>query len=309
VRTRGANNYVNTCLFLHGPTNKWGQVDVFDVLCSTQILHPETREIQLIVGTQDGLIGEFGATDTYANWCQPGLQGPPDLFAASVGADQMAIREAPVYGPYVNLDLGVIKGNWLTYLQADLAAVNKTDKQTIRGFFFAHISNIEKLVDANGTYWLLTFDKYLNEDRTLAPIARPKDSRWWYIGLTPCAMGRFFDVGKPFDSKKLEEFLCTFAAREELGLYIPPSVQYGQSYVFYPASRYIYYRKLDAPQATFTDPATMIDWQVYSPFSMRSAFTVEVGARIGVMLRVNTFVPFQLMNYQLNLTAQDGNQR
>lgn len=296
VRSRGVQNLINLCLYQHWPTNQWGMVNVFDLLCSAQILDPYTNEQKLFVGTVSGNIGEFAAEDQYWNWTDTPLEGTIDNVA--------------FFGTYPILEFnkftynfgqpGVLYNWMLTYLE-------EADGSLVL-FGFARIAKVEE----GGSQWHVTIDQYLSRDLdTGFPLGIT--GKWhFHVGVIELIAARFFNASLPFETKKVEEVLTSWMYSNADENLTPPGFGIGANYRWditgaLTPTKEVYLTKRDYSLPKITNPDSSDTSLLPVHFTKIDKFSIDQSAIFGIMVTDRNYTPVQLMNYEIRLSSDAPN--
>lgn len=311
IRTEGVENSINVLVYYHWPTDQWGTIRIFDALCATQILDPETNEYKLIIGNSVGFIGELFNPDTFINW-----YNSPTAGGSNIGFGLPNSHSAPA-GIIVDLSVTPLvsgigcEGNWMTVISYRVFPSAALNNRPVK--YFARIASLS----TSGPNQLILIDQVLNSQlQDLGPIGPgfqfqgAVSTNFYYLGINEIEIGKFFTLTNPFEHKNFEQVLTTWNGIPDQGANtIYPTVQLGADYQF---SAYL----LD-PVGSPGQPATYtflseIALQRIQPSSPDTQSTNVMGLQyadiyatikfsrvIGIMLRDRNTAPSQLMNFEL----------
>lgn len=225
---RSGSTKTSHCVYFHAPTGYWGLIDIINVITSAEVTHPITKEKIVLVGTYEGLLGEFGQADTYANWAIPNnfcVFGVSDGAGGYQGQAQTNGYEVEVSPATLTSDH---VGIWFTAI-----FTNATDPNNIETY-----RRYIRVVTVNSS---TTFTADLVLDETFAE-AGPMPVALWnsstirveiYIGLMEIQLGKFFNAKLPTIGKKIESVWYTTLTEDNgIDLILPHFVKLGSSYSF-----------------------------------------------------------------------------
>lgn len=268
--SRSLYTQITHCLYYHYPTDQWGIIDCFNVIASAQILHPTSGETILLVGTYEGLLGEFASRDKYAHWIDL-ENGSFTQVAVMETLTATTIRLATNY-----MGISGLASNWITFSSpagvktyARISAVLNTqdiEVDLILDSSFALIANLPSWVE---------------DDQIMA-----------YPGLLEMMVGRFFNANNPSMGKKIEEIWTTWHRSADATT--PPQFLPGSSYEFYGLEKAMLVAENTAPPDTLN-----------RTFRLREDFYVYASRIIGFKFIDRNAAAIRLLNYEFHLTT-DG---
>lgn len=276
--SRAADTAITFCIYFHAPTQQWGIIDCFSITASGQILNPATGETLLLVGSHEGLLGEFGAPNQFVHWAT--LAEATPLIASSPES-----AGGTLLGVNSSMTIGLI-GKWITTI------IQYHDGTQV--VFYGRISDV-----------IATFNLQLDLilDANFATIANlpvwtmvDGDMATTYIGLIEMRVGRFFNAKTPTANKKVEQIWATFIRPADENFGIVPQLLLGQTYE---------YQNKDFPMvpegsAIPTESTSRI-------FSIQNNLKLSYTRVIGIQLIDRGPYASQLMNYELHLSPDDTN--
>lgn len=324
VRTSGVEGLINRCFYHHWPTNQWGMIDAFDVLCSAQLLDPYTNETKLIVGTSAGNIGEFGTKDRFNNWCPPNVQG---IFTASAEFPNLytvlksTLDSAGV--PDLTLEPSC-PNTWI------LIWDSITTEGKLCNFRFASVANVSIVTQVDLTSFYV-FDVSLQfYDRNFLPIDTtpgvpvvfpfpyPLGPTYFSFGAMEMLIGRFFTGSIPFNGKKIEEVLSTvFYTETAVGSIPPPNIAFGLNYGWRlePDTRFVSpnnipTRDIEYPAHSYAEnkPLALTEGagaNMPIVYGRKTAIPIDTTTVFGIIISDRNQKETTLMNYEIRATT-DG---
>lgn len=181
------------CVYQHAPTGYWGVVYDYAILSSAAIENPSTTQRSVLVGTENGFVGQAFDTNTYGNWLPS--NSPSQGFINNAGSTW--IQRSDGQDDFNPNDAGLI-GNFC--LITDPWGLN---------------SQICKITNVTNTR--LTFSQTLNPipqaqlDPGLVPVDENGNILQWrfFIGLIEIRMLKYFDTGEPSLDKAPREYWAT----------------------------------------------------------------------------------------------------
>lgn len=302
VRSEGSDDQINLCIYYHWPTDQWGTLDVFDILCSTQILDPFTNELKLIVGTSKGMIGEFGAENQYWNWTEAPISGkmlssnaisyPPPYYTFSISTSFT-----------VQLEGSGVLFNWM--LIYDLPLNQTGPIQHIR------YGRIASFTVVNAFVIQINCDQVLDENFMLitgsAGILYPNSlfDTYFKIGVIEMKIGRFFNAGLPFEQKKLENILTSWSFPTAPDSIEAPNILYGRNYRWETTGEIpLQLQNYNLPKLSNPDHSSSQGYSIVPvQFAMIANIVIDQTAIFGIMITDRNYLPSQLMNYEMRVST------
>lgn len=321
VRLEGAELSINRCFYFHWPTKTWGTIDTFDVLASAQMLNPFTKELELIVGSSEGMIGEFGSENKFNNWTSPYALGR--LIEASSFVGSLTVTVASMN---VNLAIadGII-GNWIMLWEKNLAG------DFYLNFRYAKITNVtlvHNVSPAVDYYKIEVEATWYNRDFAIDANSYPfpyhlaEYETYFIIGALELQIGKFYNGGIPFDSKKLQTLSTTFFypnLDDTLGAPTFPSIGLGMNYNFkwtlfvdpntvINQTRSLEYNTvtLDLSNPQDFGETTVVRIPNPTTFSKSIQLPVDQSSIFGIIISDRNTVEARMMNYEIRLNLPEG---
>lgn len=187
----GGGAIVNYMVFQHVPSGSWGFVRDHDVLCSAAIPNATTNRMEILVGTEAGLMGQAFAPGVYSNW-NPAVgryMGTVDVATDTT----ISISAADELANPFNNTLGMV-GNWV--LITDANGENET---------WARISATTTGQLTFNAMWSRDFPSVQGVTFSGISTGIPQAGYKFYVGLIECSFMKYFDGGTPFVDKSLLE--------------------------------------------------------------------------------------------------------
>jgi hypothetical protein len=304
IKTQGSDtNNINVLVYHHAPTNYWGTIIVYDILCSATILDPFDGQQKIIVGTSTGYLGEMFAKDKFYNWFVPDLfqsnNSGTGLCDTNTNLNQVTSAGGIIFNYLSTLPStfsaipGVI-GNWMTVIIGDAITP---------GLFHRYFCRINSIINSGTT---VTFNYVLGFDveGNLGPTDFPGiqfESATWYIGLIEIEVGRTHNAQIPFDYKKIQEFWSIWK--------YPDTTNIGPS--AYPTLEWINNFIPDQPSGSREQTLSAYaigQSTVLTPTSQAFTFSLQAGIPISnsksfaFILRERSFAASQLISYEIRIS-------
>lgn len=319
-RTEGAReDSINRAIYHHWPTGFWGLIDAFDVSASCTMVNPFINESVVVVGNSLGWIGIFGAKDKWSNWCPNGSSGKFTEHAEYPGEMLALFFNDPehVSEPLPDLTLPGIVGNWIMVWDED------TDNNKLVNFRLARVETCEVVFvlqdpddpfgPTESAYRILTDGNWYNRDFEIINLGTytfnfPYANGPTYFSIGPIEMqlGRFFNAGVPFISKKLEEVHYTFSYPTiNVGqiTILPNSITFGSNFDWsYVAERNGDYPPVETP-LLLKQYETPLRGTKPIGFGIQTDLAIDQSAVFGIMVSDRNQFETVIMNYQVNVSA------